>query len=1144
MKATRDVGDASVMEYVQVCFSAPSCYPLAHANPSAQDPDVATNSGTPNFLLKIDNDTELLFTFTFIIRPTQLPPSGPDDTPAVVDTVINGLTYVAASTAKEVENLVTLEFHADPNLHKNANVQLVGDFATSGQKSVTFEWQWKWRPPKAQEDRGAGWRNCCSFVEYDQRAHRLNTLATFSFWVSNGYANFQGSNPNSPMFNLSAPPRIRIPSSQSVGSRGNPSEYEDIPSPVVDYGGENLMVPPQSSGSMSRVETSLQPPPLSEQKKVDVQCQRPGEDLSSQEDGPVFRATMRALEMKTGAMRQRMKKVLRRAQDAHQAQMVCNNAISDLIEAIREASASNANAVQPAMDHYFDKIAKEILAYEKRNARNLQVSIIEPLSKVYEQDIKKAETKKKDFEDHSSDYYAYLSRYLGQKQDAKERKKEESDAKYQTKRRTFELKRFDYGCFMQDLHGGRKEQEVLSWLTRYADGQTKGFLNTAERVKELVPELVALSTEVEEADKAFRFTRTEREERRRTIEMSTTDYRAPDAAPIKQTSNGQATSYISDSDLLQRRSSTRHGNSLAPSRTKTDGARTPNSESAPMISPREQAPNKFQGIRDLEDPDHTSGNGGIERKEGLLFALSKPGSHVDTKGLNKTAWHKFWIVLDQGKLSEYSNWKDQLDLHMEPIDLRLATVREARGQERRFCFEVVTPNFTRVYQGQSEEDARSWMRAVSNALQSAMEGRGATQGLPSRTGSGNKHEATNPGLVRGVGRDIGSILTGKSSSTNHNNNTSSQTIGNSASNKNDIFRRTTVGGGRPSYGGRRESNHTSSEHSSDHEPADRLLQELREREEGNKWCADCGSGVKTEWVSLNLGVVLCIECSGIHRSLGTHVSKVRSLTLDFRGFTNDIVALLRVVGNTVSNSVYEATLSQYADTQQPGMVKPQPNATRDQRLHFITRKYVDRAFVAPLHPTLSPFATAEELLLTSIKKNDIKGVLHALALRASPNACDKSRGTHAVFLALAAADPGAPSGGMSLRPITAGGSTSRSVSTGSVAQAGTEKTTFPVAEVLVLNGADVPAIGPPFPLGAGASVWLEAKRSRESAQKLEHTTSAAGSTTNYLGGMGSGNMGQGGMAGIAGGQSERERKEARLQKRVSAGGRLVGLGRS
>lgn len=35
-----------------------------------------------------------------------------------------------------------------------------------------------------------------------------------------------------------------------------------------------------------------------------------------------------------------------------------------------------------------------------------------------------------------------------------------------------------------------------------------------------------------------------------------------------------------------------------------------------------------------------------------------------------------------------------------------------------------------------------------------------------------------------------------------------------------------------------------------------------------------------EWASLNLGVLMCIECSGIHRNLGSHISKVRSLGLD------------------------------------------------------------------------------------------------------------------------------------------------------------------------------------------------------------------------------------------------------------------------
>lgn len=85
-----------------------------------------------------------------------------DASPQIVDTSISGLTYAYGSTPREVENLVTREFHADPNLHKNANVELVGDYSTNGSPSVSFEWTWKWKAPRTNEDKGGGWRNSCS----------------------------------------------------------------------------------------------------------------------------------------------------------------------------------------------------------------------------------------------------------------------------------------------------------------------------------------------------------------------------------------------------------------------------------------------------------------------------------------------------------------------------------------------------------------------------------------------------------------------------------------------------------------------------------------------------------------------------------------------------------------------------------------------------------------------------------------------------------------------------------------------------------------------------------------------------------------------------------------------------------------------
>lgn len=449
----------------------------------------------------------------------------------------------------------------------------------------------------------------------------------------------------SPIFGLKVPPRLRLPSSQSIQSATSDSEayeYAGPPSPLES-------TDPTLTLSQATTQETI---------KLGVSCQRPGEDMSAVEDGPLFRATMKALEQKTGNMRTRMKKVLKRAEAAKTAQVECNEAVAGFIEALREASASNANAVQPALEHYFEKIAKEILLYERQNTNQLQKIIIDPLSRLYNVEIKQVEAKKKDFEEESRDYYAYVSRYLGQRQDSlKEKKRNESDSKYQSKRRNFELKRFDYSSFMQDLHGGRKEQELLSHLTKYADSQAKSFLTTAKKVEEMSPQLEALIHEVREADKEFQFQRTEREEKRRTLEKSTTSYIEPEANNINMpsivsTNGANSTGHISDPEppgadgvrnsLPNSSSVSSHHASTLTSQPPT--SQTPvNTGSRPISGVPIGSPDKFKGIRDLEEKTYVSASDmakSQQRKEGLLWALSRPGSHVDPKGLNKQAWHK------------------------------------------------------------------------------------------------------------------------------------------------------------------------------------------------------------------------------------------------------------------------------------------------------------------------------------------------------------------------------------------------------------------------------------------------------------------------------------------------------------------------
>jgi Arf-GAP/SH3 domain/ANK repeat/PH domain-containing protein len=391
---------------------------------------------------------------------------------------------------------------------------------------------------------------------------------------------------------------------------------------------------------------------------------------------------------------------------------------------------------------------------------------------------------------------------------------------------------------------------------------------------------------------------------------------------------------------------------------------------------------------------------------------------------------------------------------MDPIDLRIASVREARNADRRFCFEVVTPNFTRVYQATSEDDMKSWIYTINNALQSAVES--------------NKNAGPVLDSPSGIGRkDFASALTGKSNSQRDRGGYGGGRM---------VGRHATVGD-RPAHRPSPEVNNENSQ---------KLLQTIRDADAANKFCADCNSESKVDWVSINLGVIICIECSGIHRSLGTHISKVRSLTLDPNAFTQDVVEILLIIGNRKANSIWEAKLDALSS-------KPTPQATRDQRLRFITAKYTDRAYVEKLSPSRSHFSTADETLLAAIKKNEITEVAYALALQANPNVVDRSRGTHAVFLALAAADPASPGTGPS-PPSSSSGLRPGLGPDGSSTTA-TSRKSFPVAELLLLNGADLPLALPPIPLSRAGRDYLEAKVEQKSGRRPKHAASTASSSS-------------------------------------------------
>ncbi|RVE67529.1 hypothetical protein OJAV_G00104410 [Oryzias javanicus] len=117
----------------------------------------------------------------------------------------------------------------------------------------------------------------------------------------------------------------------------------------------------------------------------------------------------------------------------------------------------------------------------------------------------------------------------------------------------------------------------------------------------------------------------------------------------------------------------------------------------------------------------------------------------------------------------------------------------------------------------------------------------------------------------------------------------------------------------------------------------------------NRMCADC-KALNPDWASINLCVVICKNCAGQHRSLGTMVSKVQSLKLDTSVWSNEIVQLFIMLGNDRANDFWAAHL--------PLSEELDCDASPEQRKDFITQKYKEGRFRLA-HPA---FSTHEELL--------------------------------------------------------------------------------------------------------------------------------------------------------------------------------------
>ncbi|KAE8802191.1 ADP-ribosylation factor GTPase-activating protein AGD3 [Hordeum vulgare] len=272
---------------------------------------------------------------------------------------------------------------------------------------------------------------------------------------------------------------------------------------------------------------------------------------------------------------------------------------------------------------------------------------------------------------------------------------------------------------------------------------------------------------------------------------------------------------------------------------------------------------------------------------------------------------------------------DEKSVARHTVNLLTSTIKvDADQSDLRFCFRIISPTKNYTLQAESAMDQMDWIEKITGVIASLLSSQSPERRLLlSPKGSG--HHRTN------------SESSSFSSSTELDHSMSE-----------DFMMEKNSGSGYFEHSSRVTQHHRTSMR------PDKPIELLR-KVVGNDVCADCGAA-EPDWASLNLGVLVCIECSGVHRNLGVHISKVRSLTLDVRVWEPSVINLFQSLGNTFANTIWEEMLTSSSSVDHGDAVrtdgientpdnlavrKPKQSDPISLKEKFIHAKYAEKDFV-------------------------------------------------------------------------------------------------------------------------------------------------------------------------------------------------------